>query len=104
METESRIRDAHGRFLPGNNANPLGRGAPRTLTQALREHVDPDEWAQQVAKRMYKSDQVLTYVGDRLEGKPKQATEVEYKGDPPAVKAIKELQQAMRNGNGASPK
>ena len=65
-----------GRFLPGNNANPLGRGAPKTLTQALRENIDPDEWARLVAKRMTKSDQVLLYVGNRLEGMPKQATEV----------------------------
>lgn len=70
-------RDAKtGRFLPGNRANPNGRPTKRLLTDALRDMTDPDELAKLLLRRAKKSDQVLIYVFDRLEGKPKQAVEV----------------------------
>lgn len=64
-----------GRFLPGNKGGP-GRPTKRSLTEALREIVDPDEAAKLLWRRAQKSDTVLMYAYDRLEGRPKQQSEV----------------------------
>lgn len=69
-----------GRFLPGNNANPQGRPTKRSLVEALRDMTDADEMAAMLLKRAKKSDTVLMYVYDRLEGRPKQSSEVEHTG------------------------
>jgi hypothetical protein len=74
-----------GRFLPGNNANPTGRPSKRSLVEALRDMTDADALAAMLLKRAQKSDSVLMYVYDRLEGRPKQSSEVEVNGTVNAV-------------------
>jgi hypothetical protein len=69
-----------GRFKPGASGNPNGRPTKRSLTDALRDITDPDQLAKKLLKRAETSDQVLIYVYDRLEGRPKQSTEVEHSG------------------------
>ena len=64
-----------GRFLKGNAGGP-GRPTRRGLVEALRDMTDADEMAAMLLRRAKKSDQVLMYIYDRLEGRPKQATEL----------------------------
>lgn len=65
-----------GRFLPGVSGNPHGRPTKRSLVEALRDLTDADALARELLRRSKKSDQVLMYIYDRLEGRPKQATEL----------------------------
>lgn len=69
-----------GRFVPGMSGNPAGRPTRRSLVEALRDITDADALAMMLLKRAKRSDTVLMYVYDRLEGRPKQSTEVEHKG------------------------
>jgi hypothetical protein len=63
--------------------NPKGRGyrpetassKPRTLTQALRDKVNPDWLASLLIKRAQQSDQMLQYIYNRLEGMPRQSVD-----------------------------
>ena len=81
-ESKTRVlRDAKGHFLPGSRANPNGRPTKRSLVEALRDLTDPDEQARELIKRSKKSDTVLMYLFDRLEGRPKQSTETEVTGN-----------------------
>ena len=111
----------------GKDANPNGRPpAGESFNDALRFFLDMPRWVMlryfmgeaelpperdnmrhvlafaQVMQSLF--DQTSrTFTMNKLDGMPKQSQEIEYKDEPPAVKAIKDLQQAMRNGNGASP-
>ena len=80
----------NGRFLPGNH---YGRGptTQRTLTAALRDVADPDAMARRLVRRAAKSDQVLMYIFNRLEGMPRQAIELEDKTEPPAIALLRAL-------------
>lgn len=69
-----------GRFVPGVSGNPHGRPTKRSLVEALRDITDADQLAAMLLKRAQKSDTVLMYVYDRLEGRPKQSSEVEHTG------------------------
>ena len=84
----------NGRFLPGNH---YGHGPPtqRTLTAALRDVADPDAMARRLVRRAAKSDQVLMYIFNRLEGMPRQAIELEDKTEPPAIALLRALAAAM---------
>jgi hypothetical protein len=63
--------------------NPKGRGyrpetassKPRTLTQALRDKVNPDWLASLLIKRAQQNDKMLQYVYNRLEGMPRQSVD-----------------------------
>ena len=82
--TNQVVRDSKtGRFAKGNRVKSPGRppGAPKTLVQALKERVDPDTAAQILWERAKKSDALLMYIYNRLEGMPSQKTENEHKGN-----------------------
>ena len=66
-----------GRYLPGTGGGP-GRSngsAGRSLTAALKDKIEPEELARMLLERACKSDTVLMYVYDRIEGRPRQALE-----------------------------
>lgn len=84
----------NGRFLPGNHYGG-GRPTQRTLTMALRDVADPDAMARRLVRRAAKSDQVLMYIFNRLEGMPRQAVEFEDKTEPPAITLLRALAAAM---------
>ena len=70
-----------GRFVKGTSGGP-GRPSGRSLTEALRHVVDPDAAARLLWKRALKSDTVLMYTFDRMDGRPKQSVDVhEEKSD-----------------------
>ena len=69
-----------GRFLPGASGNPDGRPSQRTLRAALKDMTDADDVAKQLIRRSKKSDQVLMFIFNQLEGMPKQSTTTEHTG------------------------
>lgn len=82
--SESVERDSKtGRFVKGNRGGP-GRPSRRTLTEALREVVDPEEAARMLWRRAQKSDALLQYVYDRIEGKARQSIDMTHKEDAEA--------------------
>lgn len=67
-------RDAKGRLLPGNTANPGGRAPGVSLTDALRAHVDKEELARLAYELTQCKDRgtrlrAIQWIYDRLDGR-----------------------------------
>ena len=60
------------RWKPGQSGNPNGRPKKgQTLTDALRNHIDPDEIATILAEMVAKGDlAAVKYAYDRIDGTP----------------------------------
>ena len=58
------VRDERGKFVPGTAAGP-GRTSRRTLTEALRSHIDPDEAARLIWERAVNAEVRVRPVGRR---------------------------------------
>ena len=84
-----------GRFLPGVSGNPNGGPHKKTLTAALREIVDPDKAAKELWRRALKSDTVLMYAFDRLEGRPMQSTEIHGPRDEAYLEVLERVRLAV---------
>ena len=105
------IRDEHGKFLPGMSGNPAGRpqgaGGGPSLLVALRKRLEahPEEVEQIVTTlvSMARSGDLkaIEIVGDRLDGKPTQRSEITGADGGPVVNVIhQEYQPEESNGNG----
>lgn len=80
-------RDGAGRFLPGVSGNPSGRGSAPSLVAALRAELDEREAGGRPALRAIAARLVDMALGgdlrairevlDRLDGKPRQAVEID---------------------------
>ena len=89
------------RFLPGNHANDAGRPKGMVLSERLRAAVDADALAKALLKLVSKGEMAaIAYVYDRLEGKPKQALDIQRSEDDPGVQAMRELSKRLERGNG----
>jgi len=75
---DGKERDGNGRFVSGHSGGPGRPKLEDSLTQALREVVNPQELATTLYNLAITSKYfpAAQYIYDRLEGKPKQHLEI----------------------------
>jgi len=80
-------RDDKGRFVKGEYKGGPGRPPKgQTLTDALRNHIDPDEIAQILAEMVASKDlAAVKYAYDRIDGTPRQTIDNTVRTVPGAV-------------------
>ena len=85
------IRDNQGRYTPGNSGNPEGRPKGPSLLTALKKHLEahPEEVDQIVTTLVSMARagdlKAIEIVGDRLDGKPTQRSEISGPDGGPVI-------------------
>jgi hypothetical protein len=98
-------RDAFGRFLPGQAPKSPGRprGSHRESFYRWAEKQFPD-WLERAAELAKEDAGMLRFLIEQYMGKPTQGLEVEHLNEPPAVAAIRQLQETLKaSRNGGRP-
>lgn len=67
----------------GQSGNPKGSSKKaRSFTDTLRSHIDMDELSKKLIELVEEGNlQAIIYVGNRLDGSPKQSIEAKVEGD-----------------------
>ena len=91
-------RDAKGRLLPGNTANPHGRPkGSLSIKDAVRKHLEdnPDDFVEFV-EHFAKNNKELAW--QMLEGRPPQKSEVDMKSDGKPISTITMIDPLIQIG------
>ncbi len=99
----SQWKDEQGKFLPGHPSFSPGRPKSVSVTEVLRSKIDPHRLADTLIAMALGTGgrspdrEALTYIYDRLDGRPKQALDVSTPEDDPMVTAARRQALAFEN-------
>lgn len=96
----------------GQSGNPNGSSKKarlkqgQTLTALLREKLDPEEWCETLIQRANAGNDVLIkYIGDRVDGRPRQNIKLSSEKDSEWAKVFQEVKsEADKKAEGDSDK